>query len=91
MCVHAQSCPTLCDFLDCSSPGSSVLGILQARTLEWVAISSSREYLPDPGIKPTSPKAPTLAGRFFTTELPGKPTYTHTGYKTFSFTTYNAL
>ena len=33
-----QSCPTLCDPMDCSPPGSSVHGILQARTLEWVAI-----------------------------------------------------
>ena len=37
-----QSCPTLCNAMDCSPPGSSVLGILQARILEWVAISSSR-------------------------------------------------
>ena len=36
----AQSCPTLCDPMDCSPPGSSVHGILQARILEWVAISS---------------------------------------------------
>ena len=34
-----QSCPTLCDPIDGSSPGSSVSGILQARTLEWVAVS----------------------------------------------------
>ena len=39
----AQLCPTLCDPMDCSPPGSSVHGILQARILEWVAISSSRE------------------------------------------------
>ena len=37
-----QSCPTLCDPMDCSLPGSSVHGILQARILEWVAISSYR-------------------------------------------------
>ena len=36
-----QSCPTLCDPVDGSLPGSSILGILQARTLEWVAISFS--------------------------------------------------
>ena len=40
--VHAQTCPTLCDPMDCSPPGSSVHGILQARILEWVAISSFR-------------------------------------------------
>ena len=38
----AQSCPTLCDPMNCSPPGSSVQGILQAGTLEWVAISFSR-------------------------------------------------
>ena len=37
-----QSCPTLCDPVDCSPPGSSVRGILQARILAWVAISFSR-------------------------------------------------
>ena len=37
-----QSCPTLCDLMDCSPPGSSVHGILQARTLECIAISFSR-------------------------------------------------
>ena len=36
-----QSCSTLCDPIDGSPPGSSVSGILQARTLEWVAISFS--------------------------------------------------
>ena len=38
----AQSCLTLCDPMDCSLPGSSTRGILQARVLEWVAISFSR-------------------------------------------------
>jgi len=37
----AQSCPTLCDPMDCSLPGSSVHGILQARVLEWGAIAFS--------------------------------------------------
>ena len=39
-----QSCPTLCDPMDCSLPGFSVPGILQARTLEWVAISFSNAW-----------------------------------------------
>ena len=39
-----QSCPTLCDPIDCSSPGSPVPGILQAGTLEWVAISFSNAW-----------------------------------------------
>ena len=38
----ARSCPTLCDPMDCSPPGSSIHGILRARILEWVAISFSR-------------------------------------------------
>ena len=42
VCLVSQSCPTLCDPVDCSPPGSSVRGIFQARILEWVAISSSR-------------------------------------------------
>ena len=40
-----QSCPTLCDPIDGSPPGSPVLGILQARTLEWVAIAFSNRYV----------------------------------------------
>ena len=39
----AQLCLTLCDPMDCSLPGSSIHGIFQARVLEWVAISFSRE------------------------------------------------
>ena len=42
MCSVTQLCPTLCDLMDCSLPGSSIHGILQARILEWVAISSFR-------------------------------------------------
>ena len=60
-----QSCPTLWDPMDCSLPGSSVHGILQVRTLEWVAISSSGD-LPDPVIEPGSLTSLALAGRFFT-------------------------
>ena len=48
------SCLTLCDPMDCSLPGSSVHGILQARILEWVAIPISRRT-PNPGIEPGSP------------------------------------
>ena len=43
--MHAQllqSCPTPCDPMDCSPPGSSVHGLLQARILEWVAVPFSR-------------------------------------------------
>ena len=49
--VRAQQCLTLCNSTDCSPPGSSVLGIVQARILEWVAIPSPGD-LPNPGIEP---------------------------------------
>ena len=41
-CLVAKSCPTLCDPVDCSPPGSSLCGISQVRILAWVAISFSR-------------------------------------------------
>ena len=41
--MRGSVCPTLCDPMDCSPPGPSVHGILQARILEWVAISFFRE------------------------------------------------
>ena len=51
LCVLVtQSCPTLCDPMDCSPPGSSGHGILQARIQEWVAIPFS-----NPGMEPKSP------------------------------------
>ena len=55
MCVSvAQWCPTLCDPIDCNPPDDSVHGILQARILEWIAISFSGD-LSDPGIESGSP------------------------------------
>ena len=42
LCFITQSCPTLCCSMDCSPPGSSVHGILQARIMEWAAMPSSR-------------------------------------------------
>ena len=76
-CSVAQSCLTLCDPLDCSLPGSSVHGI-------FFCLSPDKNTgvgfhfllqgdLPNPRIKHRSPAPPTLAGKFFTTELPGKP------------------
>ena len=60
LCVCAkslQSCPTLCNPMDCSPPDSSVHRILQARILEWVACPPPGD-LPDPGIKLESPALP---------------------------------
>ena len=57
-----QSCPTLCNPMDCSPPGFSVHGILQARILEWLAMPSSR------GSSRTREwtRVSCIAGRFFT-------------------------
>ena len=68
VCMHTQSCLTLCDHMSCSLPSSSVHGIFQARILEWVAISFSRGSL--------QPRDRTciscIAGRLFTAEPQGK-------------------
>ena len=61
----AQLCLTLCNPVDCSLPGSSVIGTFQARTLEWVAISFSRGS--------SRPRDRTRVFGFFTTVPPGKP------------------
>ena len=68
-CLLTQSCLILCDPVDCSPPGSSVHGILQARILEWVAISSSRgSSLPRDGTCVCC-----IDRWFFTAQPPGKP------------------
>ena len=54
-CLVSKSCLTLCNPLDCSPPGSSVGGILQARILKWIAISLSRVSSSNPAVEPSSP------------------------------------
>ena len=61
-----QSCPTLCDPMDCSFPGSSVHGILQARIVEWVAMPSSRGSS-QPRDRTHVPYVPCTGSGFFTT------------------------
>ena len=68
-CSVAKLCLTLCDPMDCSPPGSSVHGFLQARILKWIAISSYRGSF-WPRVEPASP---VVADGIFTTEQPGKP------------------
>ena len=70
-----QSCPPLCDPMDCDPPGSSVHGISQARILEWVAMPSSGGSF-QPGIKPRSP---ILQADSLLSEPPGKPMNTGIG------------
>ena len=65
-CVLSHKDMTLFDPMDCSLPGSSVQGSLQARILEWVAMPPPENLL-HPGIKPMSLTSPALAGKFFTT------------------------
>ena len=63
-----QSCPTLCDPIDCSLPSSSVHGIFQARVLEWVAIAFSKAKLRCMNLNMTSRnnlKAVEQKGRLF--------------------------
>ena len=75
MCVHAKSpqlCPTLCNPMDCSLPGSSVHGFPRQEYWNGLPFPSPGD-LPDPGIEPASPMASALAGGFFTIESPGKP------------------
>ena len=68
-CSVAQSCPTLCDPMDCSPPGPSVHGI--SRQEHWSELPfTSPGDLPDPGTEPVSPA---LAGGLLMTEPPGKP------------------
>ena len=74
-----QSCPTLCDPMDCSPPGSSVHGILQARILVWVAMPSSRGYF-RPRYQTCISCIFCIAGGFFSTEPPGKPCFIICGH-----------
>ena len=71
-CLVAKFCPTLCDPVDCSPPGSSGHGILQARILEWVAISSTRGSFRPRDQSRVSCISCTM-GRFFNAEPSGKP------------------
>ena len=73
-CLVSQSCPTLCNLMDCL-PGSSVHGIFQARILEWVAISSCKWSSPPRGWTHVFCRSPSLAGRFLTSEPPGTPQF----------------
>ncbi|CAN0226235.1 unnamed protein product [Rangifer tarandus platyrhynchus] len=68
-CLVTQSCPTLCDPVDCSQPDSSVHGIFQAKILEWVPKPSSRR-----SSQPRDrTRSPTLQVDSLPAELPGKP------------------
>ena len=71
MCSYAQSCPTLCNPMDCSPPGSSLCGIFQVRIVEWVAIAFSRGSS-QPRTEPECLASSALAVGFFTTRATWK-------------------
>ena len=76
-----QLCPTICILMECSLPGSSVHGILQARILEWVSMPSSRGSS-SPGTEPAPLMSSALADGFFITEPPVKPATSMTRVQT---------
>ena len=83
-CVCAkllQLCPTLCDPMDCSPPGSSVHRILQARILEWVARPSSRGIFPTQGLNPHLSMSPALQEGSLPLAPPGKPCELSLGWR----------
>ena len=71
VCLVAQLRPTICDLMDFSLPGSSVRGILQARTLEWVVMPSFRVS--------SQPRSLALQADSLPSEPPGKPRNTGVG------------
>ena len=75
LCLVARLCPTLYDPVDCNPPGSSSMGILQARVLAWIAMPSSRgsSQLRD------QTHVSCLAGRLFTIRATRKPKNTGMG------------
>ena len=76
--IVTQSCPPLCDPMDCSLPGSSVHGILQARIWKWLPFYSPGDH-PNPEIKPRSPA---LQVHSLPSEPLGKPEENEKGQKT---------
>ena len=72
VCACSQSCPTLCDPMDCSCRASLSMEFCRQEYWSGLLFPPPGD-LPDPGIEPTSLVSPVLAGGFFTTMLPGKP------------------
>ena len=83
-----QSSLSLCEPMDCSPPGCSVHGILQARIFEWVPSSLSRD-LPNLGIEPSSLKSPALAGSLLLVP-PGNVVHYINRFKTYIIISINA-
>ena len=76
LCLISQSCPTLCNPIDCSLACQAPRSMGFSRQKYWSGLPfPSPGDFSDPGIKHESPVSPASAGRFFTTEPPGKPTW----------------
>ena len=76
VCSITQSCPTLCDLMDCSPPTRLLCPWdFPGKNTGVHCHFSPPRILPNPGIKPVSPASPALADGFFTTVLPGQPRY----------------
>ena len=76
VCLVTELCPTLCDPMDYSPPGSSVHGTSQARILEWLSFPPPGDLPPQPpapGIKPASPVSAALQEDSLPAEPLGKP------------------
>ena len=76
----SQSCPTLCDPMDCSLRGSSVHGILQAKILGWIAMPHSQGIFLTQGSNQCLVMSPTLQGASLPLAPPGKPKHCTTTY-----------
>ena len=72
VCSFIQSCPTLCDSLDHSLPGSLSMGLSRQEYCSGLPFPTAGD-LPNPGMEPTSLMSPALAGRFFITVSPKTP------------------
>ena len=70
-----QSCPSLCNRMDCSPWAPLSMGFF--RQEYWSGLSSPSGNLPNPGIEPASLVSPALTGGFFTTGAPGKPSWVY--------------
>ena len=72
VCVHAQSCPTHCDPMDCSHQAPLFMGFPRQEYWKRLPFLPLRD-LPDLGIEPVSLSSPALVGQYFTTAPLGKP------------------
>ena len=81
VCSVTECCLSLCHPMDYSPPGSSVHGVFRQEYWSRLPFPPPEDH-PNPGAESMSPTSPALAGRFLTTQPPGKPPYKYTHIKT---------